>query len=83
MQRPPVIYRVSLESLRAWARGRSPIEILEREPIRRILKEKWGRSVPAKRLSLGDHFRFPALTPRPKCRGIPLGDSQLYRVRLR
>jgi len=40
VQRPPVIYRVSLESLRAWARGRSPIEILEREPIRRILEEK-------------------------------------------
>jgi hypothetical protein len=46
VQRPPVIHRVSLESLKAWARGRSPIEILEREPIRRILKEKWGRSVP-------------------------------------
>jgi hypothetical protein len=45
-----------------------------------------GEAFQPKRLSLGDHFRFPALlalTPRPKCRGIPLGDSHLYRVRLR
>ena len=24
---------------------------------------------------MGDDFRFPALSPRPKCRGIPLGDG--------
>ena len=38
VQRPAVVHRVSLESLKAWARGKSPREILEREPIRKMLE---------------------------------------------